>query len=133
MEATQPTHAERLDELYDAFNQGDIEPVMDAMADDITWFEPAGEPHAGTHRGPDEVLQNVLGQIPQQVDAFTATPNQYIEDDDHVAVEGVYNVTSKSGTDYEIPFAHVWRLDAGELQEFRDYSDTHVYREAFGV
>lgn len=133
MAATKSKNVERLDQLYVAFNQGDIEPVLAAMADDITWFEPEGEPHAGTYHGADEIVQNVLGQIPEQVDAFAATPNRFIDGGDHVVVEGVYDVTSKSGMDYEIPFAHVWRLDGDELKEFRDYSDTHVYREAFQV
>ena len=133
MTTTQDTNVEWLDGLYTAFNQGDIETVMDEMADDITWFEPEGEPHAGTYHSPDEVLQNVLGKIPEQVNAFTATPDRIIDGGDMLVVEGTYDVTSKSGEEYEIPFAHVWRHEDGKLQEFRDYSDTHVYRKAFGV
>lgn len=79
------------------------------------------------------MLHNVLGKIPQQVDDFTATPNRIIDGGDTLVVEGIYHVTSKSGEDYEIPFAHVWRHEDGYLYEFRDYSDTHVYRKAFGV
>lgn len=133
MATSQKLTVERMEELYDAFNRGEIGPVVAAMADDITWFEPEGEPHAGTYHGSEEILENVLGMIPQQAEAFTADPIRFIADGELFVVGGTYAVTSKSGEDYEIPFAHVWRQEAGRLSEFRDYSDTHVHREAFGV
>lgn len=121
---------EELEQLYTAFNQGDIETVVNAMTDDITWIEAEGEPYGGTYRGPNEVLQ-MFKRIPEDFDHYAVTPSRFIVKDDMVVVEGSSDVTSKDEVDYEIPFAHVWRLDGDKIQEFRQYTDTVLLQEAF--
>lgn len=66
---------EELEQLYTAFNQGDIETVVNAMTDDITWMEAEGEPYGGTYRGPDEVLQ-MSKRIPEDFDHYAVTPSR---------------------------------------------------------
>ena len=121
---------EELEQLYTAFNQGDIETVVNAMTDDIIWIEAEGEPYGGTYRGPNEVLQ-MFKRIPEDFDHYAVTPSRFIVEDDMVVVEGSSDVTSKDGVDYEIPFAHVWRLEDDKIQEFRQYTDTVLLQEAF--
>jgi ketosteroid isomerase-like protein len=70
-------------------------------------------------------------RIPEDFARFAVTPSRYVVEDDVVVVEGVSDVTSQDGTDYEIPFVHVWRLHGDELEAFRQYTDTVLLQEAF--
>ncbi|WP_255681417.1 nuclear transport factor 2 family protein [Natrinema sp. SYSU A 869] len=49
MAATEKTNVEIAEELYEAFNQGDIETCLAGFADDITWTEPEESPMIGGH------------------------------------------------------------------------------------
>ena len=122
---------EALEQLYTAFNQGEIETVANAMADDITWVEAEGAPYGGTYHGPKAVLQ-LFERIPEDFDHYAVIPSRFVVEDDMVVVEGSSDVTSTDGVDYEIPFAHVWRRDGDTLQAFRQYTDTVALQEAFG-
>ena len=127
----QPSNVESLEQMYAAFNRGDIEAVLNEWTDDITWIELEGEPAAGTHHGPDEVLENVFGTIPDTLDRFEAAPDRFIDSGDTVVVEGQFMITTESERDYEIPFAHVCELRDGKLQQFTNYTDTVVMQQAF--
>jgi ketosteroid isomerase-like protein len=116
--------------MYGAFNRGDIEEVLTWWTDDITWYEPEGDPAAGTHHGPDEIVKNVFGTIPDSLDRFEAVPDRFIESGDTVVVEGNFMVTTEAGKDYEIPFAQVCELRDGKLQQFTNYTDTVVFQQA---
>ena len=131
MATKQIQNIESLEQMYAAFNQGDTETLLNGWADDITWIEPEGSPSAGTHHGPDEVLENVFGTIPDTFDRFEAAPDRFIDSGDTVVVEGQFMITTESERDYEIPFAHVCELRDGKLQQFTDYTDTAVVQQAF--
>lgn len=133
MATDSPLTAERLEEVYTAFNEGDFDTVVNAMAEDIEWVEPAGELHAGTYHGPEEVMENVFAPTSDDFDSFGLDIHRIIEDGDMLVAEGVYEVTSNAGTDYEIPFVHVWRTQDGLLTEQRNYTDTVLMREAAGT
>jgi uncharacterized protein len=47
-------------DTYEAFNDGDIDSVTAAMADDIEWVEPEDSPYGGIHHSPEAVLENVF-------------------------------------------------------------------------
>jgi ketosteroid isomerase-like protein len=42
---------------YDAFNRGDIQPLLDQVSDDIDWIDSTLGPLAGSYRGKAEVQQ----------------------------------------------------------------------------
>ena len=101
------------------------------LADDITWIELEVDPTAGTHHGPNEVLENVFGAIPDTLNHFEVTPDRFIDSGDTVVVEGKFMITTESGKDYESPFAHGCDFRDGKLQQFTNYTDTVVMRQAF--
>ena len=70
-------------------------------------------------------------RIPLDFDHFEVNPSRFIIEDDVVVVEGISDITSKDGVEYEIPFAHIWRLREDKLQEFRQYTDSVLLQEAF--
>lgn len=125
------TKRRAVEQMYAAFNRGDTEAVLNAWTDDVTWIDLEGDPAAGTHHGPNEVLENVFGTIPDTLDRFEAVPDRFIDNGDTVVVEGNFMIITESGRNYEIPFAHVCELQDGKLHQFTTYTDTVVMRQAF--
>lgn len=48
--------------VYDAIARGDMRPVLQAMVDDVAWYEPESLPY-GTHRGPRAVADHVFRRV----------------------------------------------------------------------
>jgi ketosteroid isomerase-like protein len=116
---------------YEAFARGDIEGVLALMDDELVWHEAASLPYGGIHLGPQTVLERVFGAIAGDWDAFSATPERYIDGGDSVVVLGTYRgVHRRSGGQLEVPFAHVWRVHDGRLVEFHQFTDTALWLRA---
>lgn len=130
MAATQKTNVEMMEQLYTAFNQGDIETVLDGMAADITWIEPEGsEVFGGEYHGPEAVLEHVFAPTNEDYDRFEVRPDRFIDGGDTVVVEGVFTIAITAGNDFEIPFVQVVDLKDGKIQHFRNYADTAVFNQ----
>ncbi|WP_435362140.1 nuclear transport factor 2 family protein [Haloarchaeobius sp. DFWS5] len=128
MAATQrPTNVEIVRGLYDPFNEGDLETVLAAMADDIEWTEPAGCTSGGTYVGPDEIREKVFEVSMREFDPFVVEPERFIDGGDTVVVLGVFHATTQ-GTEIESPFAHVLELKDGKVTRFENYTDTALWQ-----
>ncbi|HMO77276.1 MAG TPA: nuclear transport factor 2 family protein [Sphingopyxis sp.] len=116
--------------IYDAFAAGDMAGLAAGLAD-IEWHENEGMPYGGVWHGFGEVAQNVFGPIAADVPDFTAVPDELLPLGDNRAVAfGYYR-----GHDGKVatPFCHVWTLADGKLVEFRQYADSHLYRQQTGL
>lgn len=115
---------------YDAFGRGDVPGVLDAMADDIKWYEAEGMPYGGLYHGGEAVVQNVFGPIVQDIPNFAVTPEEFIASGDTVAVVVRYTGTGKdTGNELDLPVVHVWDVRDGKLARFRQFADTAKFRE----
>lgn len=125
MAATQQSNVEIVEQLYDAFNQGDLETVMAGFADDITWTEPEGSPlGGGTYHGRDAVMQNAFAPLDELYETFEASVDRFIDGGDTIVAEGTQRGTMSDGTVHEIPAAHIMDLKNGKVQQFTSYEDT---------
>ncbi|RBI62354.1 hypothetical protein DMJ13_10800 [halophilic archaeon] len=116
--------------IYDRFNQGDLDTVLEKMADDVTWVEPEGDPlFGGTYHSPEEVRTNVFVPANEEYDDFTVTPERFIDGGATVVVEGKFTGTSKAGTSFELPFAHVCDVQDGKITHFTNYEDTALSQQ----
>lgn len=132
MAATQKTNVEITEQLYTAFNQGDIETVLDGMAADVTWIEPEGsEVFGGEYHSPESVLEHVFAPANEEYDQFEVHPNRFIDGGDTVVVEGVFKIAITAGNDFDIPFVHVADLKDGKIQQFRNYADTALFNQHY--
>src|SRR5215210_5597289 len=76
--------------LYAAFGRGDIPALLDALTDDVEWWEPGPTdvlPWAGLRRGSDQVGQlfRVLDEV-EEVQQFQ--PQEFVAQGDRVVVLG---------------------------------------------
>jgi len=56
---SEQTNERMVRDLYDAFGRGDIQAILNMLADDVDWYDP-GPPavtHAGRYRGREDVLR----------------------------------------------------------------------------
>ncbi|MDS0476854.1 nuclear transport factor 2 family protein [Natrinema sp. 1APR25-10V2] len=130
MAATEKTNVEIAEELYEAFNRGDIETCLAGFADDITWTEPEESPMiGGTHHGPDAVLEEVFTPLDETFDTFEVAVDRFIDGGDTVVMEGAHRVTTADGDVMEIPAVHVSDMEDGKVTKFTGYEDTALAQQ----
>ncbi|QZP36477.1 nuclear transport factor 2 family protein [Halobaculum magnesiiphilum] len=128
------TNLEIVQEMYSAFNDGDVETVLGHMDPDIEWTEPEGSRYAGTYRGPDAITEHVFAPVMEDMEPFAAVPERYVDGGDTIVVLGTDRGTVRSsGESLEAPFAHVCDFRDGRLVKFVDYTDTAAWQQAIGA
>ena len=118
---------------YEAFGSGDMETVGRLLSS-VEWHEMAGMPYGGTWTGTEEIFTNVLGPISQDVQDFSARPDQLLDTDtdtDQVVSLGRYRGRGAAG-EVDVPFAHVWTVRDGSIVRFEQYADTKLFVDALG-
>jgi ketosteroid isomerase-like protein len=119
-------------QLYAAFGEGDAARLEELLAD-THWVEAAGMPYGGIYRGFGEVAANVFGPITNDVQGFTAKPDEIIPaGDDRVLAVGTYRGNGAAG-EVATPFAHLWTVRDGRVTHFVQYADTYLFRQAVGA
>ena len=119
--------------LYDAFGRGDIGAVLGAMDPQIVWNEAENFIYAGgnPYIGPDAVLNGVFARIGPDWDGFAATPQEILNAGDTVVGLGRYAGACKAtGIRIDAQFAHVFKIRAGKIASFQQYTDTAQVRDA---
>jgi len=118
---------------YDAFNRADIPGVLAAFDPQIEWVEPGGgNAPQGTFHGAESVGNDVFATVPANFDEFQAQPDQFIDAGDHVVVVGRFRGRSKSGQQFDLPFAHVWAMRGGKATRFHNYLQADAWAKAWG-
>ncbi len=117
--------------IYEAFGQGDTDSLATALAE-TEWHEAEGMPYGGTFVGAEAIFENVFGPIAQDVDGFTARPDEVLDGGDEKVVSlGRYAGQASNGP-VDVPFAHVWTVQDGKIVRFVQYTDTKLFGEAVG-
>ncbi len=119
---------------YEAFGRGDAEAALEILSDDIEWQGPDSErvPGHGTHRGKDEV-QQLWQELASAFDNLRVEPDEFLEGEETVTVLGNTSGTARStGTEFKVPFVHVWRFEDGTPTRVQTLNDTAVIAEALG-
>lgn len=128
---TSSRNLDRVKKAYKAIANGNISAVLDLLDENVTWREMEGFPYAGLHRGPDAVRDNVLAKLGSEWESFKSPPEEFVDVGDTVVALGTYSGTyKKTGVSMRAPFAHVWTLEDGKVQSFRQYTDTVLVQRA---
>lgn len=119
--------------VYRAFAVRDIPTILQVLATDVEWGEPANpfNPAAGTrhgHAGFMEWLQ--VGKESEEI--LVLEPRKFLADGDTVAVIGFTKCRVKAtGKMYETDFVHVATVKDGKITRFQEFFDTFAAAEAF--
>jgi ketosteroid isomerase-like protein len=120
-------NATRLRQSYQALEQGDMQPLLDLLTDDITWIDSTLGPLAGTYRGKAEVPQFFARMMDIYEGSLRVEIAAVVADDDHAVV-----LTRESGSPQGEPVswtgAHVWSFTGERCHRFVNYGSAEYQR-----
>jgi uncharacterized protein len=120
---------------YEAFARDDLDAVLADMHPEIEWHQAQGLPHGGFYRGVDEVRRNIFDPLDEEWwDEFTAEPDEFLDAGSEIVVLGRYRgVAKQTGKELDVPFVHVWSIEAGKAVRFRQFLDTAGWVAALDI
>ncbi|MEZ5425509.1 MAG: nuclear transport factor 2 family protein [Pyrinomonadaceae bacterium] len=112
-------------QMYETFNSGNVEGFLNLFSEDATWNSPELEnvPLETTFRGRDKLAEFLMG-IDKYEEFLKIEPQEFIAQNDRVVALGEMRVRSKiTGKEYISGFAHIVRIQDGEVKSFLEYFD----------
>ncbi|GAA3220038.1 nuclear transport factor 2 family protein [Oerskovia jenensis] len=123
-------HRAILDEVYRAFNRGDVDRLKELFADDMTMVIPGATQISGTFRGRDEVF----GAFAQMAAITGGTSHAAVERvlvDDTGGVVIAVDSARRDGEDVSARFADVYRIEQGRVTELRPFPEDPIAMNHF--
>lgn len=113
---------------YQYFKEGNVPAVLALFDPNIEWREaksfPIG-PDDGISIGPDNVVKDVLSQLPVIYKEFSINPIDIIGCGDNVVMYGYYEgIYAETGKKFKANAAHIWKVKDGKLTHFFQAVDT---------
>jgi hypothetical protein len=110
---------------------GNGQPFMDSLGDDIRWTVTGSSPWSRTYEGKRAVVDELMRPLFSQfAEPYRNTASRIIADDDHVVIECQGRVTTKSGQRYDQTYCYVCRVAGGKVRELTEYLDTELVSAA---
>jgi ketosteroid isomerase-like protein len=110
---------------------GNGQPFMDALADDVRWRVIGSSSWSGAYSGKREVVERLMRPLFSQfADQYKARAIRIVAEDDVVVVEARGEVNTKSGLPYNQSYCYVFRLADGKVREMTEYLDTELVSQA---
>jgi uncharacterized protein len=109
---------------YAAFQEGDVEGAMEAIADDVEWITPGKSAVSGTRRGKREVGE-LWTRLAEK--GFRTQPEYWFSEGDRVVV-----LTQIALEGEPADVADVLTFRDGKLVKFQSASDTALLERVFG-
>jgi uncharacterized protein len=120
--------------LYGAFGKGDIETIIDHLADQFVWrFDaPSVIPYAGEYNTPKQVKEGFFGSLASTQKDYALKVDEFVAQDDKVIMVGSYGATvSATGKRFDLPLVHVWTIQNGKVKRFLNFTDSAKVAEAY--
>ena len=123
-----------IDNLYKAFDAGDIPTVLSHLDAGVVWNEAEGNAYAdgNPYTGPDAVLNGVFARVGGEWDSFKLVHIQLHDMSNNQVLatlryNGTYIKTKKT---IDAQVAHLWTLKDGKVIAFQQYVDTKQLADA---
>jgi len=121
---------ELIQALYDAFAARDADAMMASLDDDVHWTEAEGFPYAGTHVGPQAVMDNVWMRMATEWNDWQAHLDDIVVEGDRVATTGTYTAIYKAtGKKLRARFAHTFEIRNGKIVKMEQFVDSAKVNE----
>ena len=117
--------------IYEAFGRGDLDTVLNGLADDVDWNLPGPAPYAGVRQGRGAVREFFMELIMAgKIEMFEV--DAVIAEGARVVVLGRERCTAvKTGRTFEQHWAHAYTVRDGKVATVHLYEDTHAQAVAF--
>lgn len=128
------SHREVIQRTFEALAAGDSRPLIDLLADDVTWKVMGRTPWSRTYRGKESVLNDLLRQLGARLSGrYKATADRIITEGEYVVVQATGNATTKAGVPYNNEYCFIYRFEDGSIREVTEYLDTELVTSALGA
>jgi uncharacterized protein len=115
---------ERLRAIYQAFNEGGVEAIMERLAPEFQVRDRETSPDRETTRHGKEGIKQLFDSYMEAFDALRLDPEEFIAAGDQVVVSLRQRARGKgSGAEVAGRIVHVWRLREGAPLELRIFGD----------
>jgi len=119
--------------MFAELSKGNAEAFLGSMADDVRFTIIGTTKYSGTFNGKQELVAKLLGPLTAQLEGgITLTPDNFIADGDHVAMQAHGKANTKTGKSYNNTYCQVFHIANGKVQEVTEYLDTELVTSAFG-
>ena len=124
-----------LQDIYAQISRGNLQPLLDSMADDIQWTIIGSTAVSGTSRGKQEVIDQLLRPIRARLadGPIVFQPDRFIAEGEYVVMQAHGRATARSGKPYNNTYCIVCRIVDGKVKEMIDYVDTELITSALGA
>jgi ketosteroid isomerase-like protein len=121
--------------VYAEISKGNVQPLLDSLADDIEWTIIGSTALSGTSRGKQEVIDNLLKPIRARLadGPIVFRPERFIAEGEYVVMQAKGRATALSGKPYNNTYCIVCRIVDGKVKEMTDYVDTELITTALGA
>jgi ketosteroid isomerase-like protein len=122
---------QQVERVFTELADGNGEPFMDALDDEVRWTVIGSSPWSGTYEGKRVVIEQLMRPLFSQfADQYRARATRIVADGDVVVVEAQGQVTTRSGKPYNQTYCYVLRLAGGKVSELTEYLDTELVNAA---
>lgn len=119
--------------VFKAVADGNAEPLMDMLHDDISWTIIGSTRFSGTYEGKEQLAERLLAPLGELVDGHLhITPENVLADGDYVVVQGHGESKTKAGGTYNNTYCWVYRWSGDKVVQITEYLDTEVITASFG-
>lgn len=118
-------------EHYAASDQQDLAAMLADVSPQVRWTEMAGFPCAGTHIGPQAVVEQVFQRLATEWEGYTFRLGKLYDAGATVVATGDYAGTCRAtGQSFQARVAHVWQVEQGHIVAFEQFTDTLLVHQA---
>ena len=121
--------------VYAEVSKGNVQPLLDSLADDVEWTIIGSTALSGTSRGKQEVIDKLLKPIRARLadGPIVFQPERFIAEGEYVVMQAKGRATALSGKPYNNTYCIVCRIVDGKVKEMVDYIDTELITTALGA
>jgi ketosteroid isomerase-like protein len=121
--------------VYAEISKGNVQPLLDSLADDVEWTIIGSTALSGTSRGKQEVIDKLLKPIRARLadGPIVFQPERFIAEGEYVVMQAEGRATALSGKPYNNTYCIVCRIVDGKVKEMVDYIDTELITSALGA
>lgn len=116
-----------MEDVFAELENGNGQPFMDLLGDDIRWTVTGSSSWSRTYEGKQAVVDQLMRPLFSQfADTYRNAAILIVADGEHVVVECQGRVTTKSGKPYNQRYCYVCRMAGGRVRELTEYLDTEL-------
>ena len=126
-------HRQRVQDVMGAMAQGRVGPLLEAMAEDVTWRWMGVHQWSRSFEGKQTVMDTLFAGATDALDPSSSVEVLGIHaDGDVVVVEHSGRNELPDGRRYDNNYCWVLRFQGELIHEVREYMDTQLVTETFG-